>query len=237
MFKMFAILTTIFCVSHVSFAQETPSSTPSKATPKETKKETDKEKKNSPTKKGNPMFAILDIHQGDKSLGKVKVKLFYNYAPNTVENFAGLAEGTKEFTDFKNAKGGDEPKVKRPFYNGLSFHRVIPGFMIQGGDPLGNGRGGPGYTFDDEIHPNLSHSKPGMLSMANAGKKPDGSGTNGSQFFITLVPTTYLDGKHTVFGEVVEGMDVIKTVGDVDTDASDKPKVPVIMKTVEIIRE
>lgn len=188
-------------------------------------------------KKGKPVFAIMDIHQGDKSLGKVKIKLFHNYTPVTVENFAGLAEGTKEFKDFKNEKNGQAPTVKRPYYDGLTFHRVISGFMIQGGDPLGNGRGGPGFDFDDEIHPSLSHDKPGILSMANAGKGPDGKGTNGSQFFITLVPTKYLDGKHTVFGEVVEGMDIIETVGEVATDASDRPKTPVIMKTVEIIRE
>ena len=180
------------------------------------------------------MYAILDIHQGDKALGKVKIKFFYNYTPKTVENFAGLAEGSKEFTDSsqKPAK-----KVKKPFYDGLTFHRVISGFMIQGGDPKGNGTGGPGYTFDDEIHPNLSHSKAGIVSMANAGKDANGKGTNGSQFFITLVPTKYLDGKHTVFGEVVEGMDVVEKIGETETGAMDRPKVPVVMKSVTIIRE
>src|ERR1700745_3061905 len=130
------------------------------------------------------------------SEGAFTVQLFEAETPNTVANFVGLAEGTKEWTDPRTGK-----KVTRPFYNGLVFHRVIAGFMIQGGDPLGTGTGGPGYKFGDEFHPKLRHSKAGLLSMANAGP-----GTNGSQFFITLAPTTWLDNKHTVFGEVVEGM-------------------------------
>jgi peptidyl-prolyl cis-trans isomerase A (cyclophilin A) len=178
------------------------------------------------------MFAVMEISQGDKSLGKIKIKLFNAEAPLTVENFAGLAEGSKEFTDPKT----HEP-VKRPFYDGLTFHRVIDGFMIQGGDPVGNGTGGPGYTFDDEINPRLTHDKPGILSMANAGKDAEGNGTNGSQFFITLVPTNYLNGKHTVFGEVVEGMDVVKKIGSTPTGPNDRPLTPVIMKSVKIIRK
>jgi peptidyl-prolyl cis-trans isomerase B (cyclophilin B) len=141
--------------------------------------------------------------------GVIEAKLFYKEAPNTVANFVEL--------------------VRKGFYNGLIFHRVIPGFMIQGGDPKGNGTGGPGYSFADEFSPNLKHSKPGILSMANSG--PD---TNGSQFFITVKETSHLDNKHTIFGEVVSGMDVVNAI--VSTPAvSDKPKTDMKMDKVEII--
>jgi peptidyl-prolyl cis-trans isomerase A (cyclophilin A) len=162
------------------------------------------------------------------SEGVFTVKLFDDKAPKTVENFVGLAEGTKEWTDPKTHQ-----KVKRPFYDGLIFHRVIDGFMIQGGDPLGTGTGGPGYTFGDEFHPTLRHTKAGILSMANAGP-----GTNGSQFFITLDATPWLDNKHTVFGEVVSGMDVIKKIGSTKTSKpGDRPATPIVVKKVEIARE
>ncbi|HSP92603.1 MAG TPA: peptidylprolyl isomerase, partial [Vicinamibacterales bacterium] len=131
-------------------------------------------------------------------LGNFTVKLADQDAPKTVANFVGLAEGTKEWTDPKSGQ-----KVKKPYYEGLIFHRVIKGFMIQGGDPLGVGTGGPGYRFEDEFSPKQRHSKEGILSMANAGPN-----TNGGQFFITLGPTPHLDNKHSVFGAVVEGMDV-----------------------------
>jgi peptidyl-prolyl cis-trans isomerase A (cyclophilin A) len=171
------------------------------------------------TKKDQQMFAVFET-----SMGTFKVKLFNDKAPKTVENFVGLAEGTKEWTDPKTGE-----KVKKPFYNGLKFHRVIPNFMIQGGDPLGNGTGGPGYRFDDEFGPGLKHDKPGMLSMANAGPN-----TNGSQFFITLVPTPWLDGKHAIFGEVVEGMDVVNKIGNVKTGPMDRPVEDVVIKTLKI---
>ena len=162
------------------------------------------------------------------SEGVFTVKLFDDKAPKTVENFVGLAEGTKEWTDPKTNQ-----KVKRPFYDGLIFHRVIEGFMIQGGDPLGSGMGGPGYKFGDEFHPTLRHGKAGILSMANAGP-----GTNGSQFFITLDATPWLDNKHTVFGEVVSGMDVIKKIGSTKTSKpGDRPVTPIVVKKVEIARE
>ncbi|MDR1087139.1 MAG: peptidylprolyl isomerase [Endomicrobium sp.] len=134
------------------------------------------------------------------SMGTIKVKLLHENAPLTVTNFVELSEGTKEFTDPKTEK-----KVKRKFYDGLIFHRVIPEFMIQGGDLLGVGSGGPGYQFKDEIDPSLKFDKPGILAMANSGPN-----TNGSQFFITEVSTHWLNGNHTIFGEVSEGLDVIK---------------------------
>ena len=162
----------------------------------------------------------------ETSMGTIVCKLFEKEAPKTVENFIGLAEGTKEFTDESTGQ-----KVKRNFYNGLAFHRVIPNFMIQGGCPRGDGRGGPGYTFQDEFHPSLKHSKPGKLSMANAGPN-----TNGSQFFITVAPTEWLDGKHAIFGEVLEGMDVISKIVNTPRDSSDRPKTPVVMQKLKIER-
>jgi peptidyl-prolyl cis-trans isomerase A (cyclophilin A) len=162
----------------------------------------------------------------DTSEGRFTVRLFADEAPRTVENFVGLAEGTREWTDPASGK-----KQKTPLYNGVVFHRVIDGFMIQGGDPLGQGTGGPGYKFADEFHPSLRHSKPGILSMANSGPN-----TNGSQFFITLGPTPHLDNRHSVFGEVVEGMDVVKRIGSVRTGPRDRPVTDVVIKTVTIER-
>lgn len=166
-------------------------------------------------------YAIFETTQGD-----IVVRLLEKEAPNTVENFVGLAEGTKEFTNERTGK-----KEKRPFYDGLIFHRVIPQFMIQGGCPEGSGRGGPGYRFADEFHPLLKHSTPGKLSMANAGP-----GTNGSQFFITVTATPWLDNKHTIFGEVVEGQDVADKISKVPRDSSDRPKTPVTIKKLRIER-
>lgn len=166
-------------------------------------------------------YAIFETTEGN-----IVIKLLEKEAPKTVENFVGLAEGTKEFTDAKTGK-----KTKRNFYDGLIFHRVIPKFMIQGGCPLGTGTGDPGYRFADEFHPSLKHSKAGKLSMANAGP-----GTNGSQFFITVAPTPWLDNKHSIFGEVVEGQDVADKISNLPRDSSDRPKTPVVMKTVRIER-
>jgi peptidyl-prolyl cis-trans isomerase A (cyclophilin A) len=152
-------------------------------------------------------------------LGTFTVRLFDEDVPKTVANFVGLAEGTKEWTDPNNGR-----KVTRPYYEGLIFHRIIDGFMIQGGDPLGTGTGGPGYQFADEFSPKLRHSKEGILSMANAGPN-----TNGGQFFITLGPTPHLDNHHSVFGEVVDGMDIVRKIGKVKTGANDRPLTPVTM--------
>jgi cyclophilin family peptidyl-prolyl cis-trans isomerase len=159
----------------------------------------------------NETYAVFDTTEG-----RFKVKFFDKEAPNTVKNFTDLAEGVK---------------TGKPFYNGLVFHRVIPDFMIQGGCPQGTGRGGPGYNFADEFHPSLKHSKPGLLSMANAGPN-----TNGSQFFVTVAPTPWLDNRHSIFGEVVEGYDVVEKISKLPRDGSDRPKKDVRIDTVTIER-
>jgi peptidyl-prolyl cis-trans isomerase A (cyclophilin A) len=159
------------------------------------------------------------------SEGNFTARLFDAETPNTVANFTGLAEGSKEWTDPRTGR-----KVKTPYFNGTVFHRVIEGFMIQGGDPLGQGTGGPGYTFADEFSPKLRHSKPGILSMANRGPN-----TNGGQFFITLAATPWLDDKHSVFGEIVEGMDVVKKIGSIATSKpGDRPVKPITIESVTI---
>lgn len=160
-------------------------------------------------------------------MGKFTVELFESKTPKTVANFVGLADGSKEW---KHPKTGE--KHKKPYFDGIVFHRIISGFVIQGGDPLGQGYGGPGYQFEDEFHPELRHDRAGILSMANAGPN-----TNGSQFFITLGPTPHLDRRHSVFGAVVDGLDVIAAIGKVKTDGSDRPVTPVVMNKVTIERK
>lgn len=174
------------------------------------------------------MFATLHTNHGD-----IRVELFENHAPKTVRNFVGLAEGTQEWTDPRSGAASTEP-----FYDGLTFHRVISGFMIQGGCPLGTGTGGPGYTFDDEIHPELAFTRPYLLAMANAGTR-GGKGTNGSQFFITVAPATWLTGKHTIFGEVADApsREVVDTIAAVPTGASDKPRQDVVIERVTVDRD
>jgi peptidyl-prolyl cis-trans isomerase A (cyclophilin A) len=162
----------------------------------------------------------------DTTEGSFTIRLYDKEAPNTVANFVGLAEGTKEWRDPATGQ-----KKKAPYYDGIIFHRVIEGFMIQGGDPLGQGTGGPGFTFADEFHPQRRHDRAGILSMANAGPN-----TNGSQFFITLGPTPHLDNRHSVFGEVVSGLDVVKQIGSVPTGQQDRPIKAVVMNKVSIER-
>jgi peptidyl-prolyl cis-trans isomerase A (cyclophilin A) len=158
--------------------------------------------------------------------GSFTARLFDQEAPRTVENFVGLAAGTKQWSDPRTNQ-----KVQRPYYDGTIFHRVIDGFMIQGGDPLGQGIGGPGYNFADEFHPKLRHNKAGILSMANRGPN-----TNGGQFFITLAPTPHLDDRHAVFGEVVDGMDVVSKIGRTPTGDRDRPVKDIVIQNVAIER-
>jgi peptidyl-prolyl cis-trans isomerase A (cyclophilin A) len=159
----------------------------------------------------NETYAVFDTTEG-----KFKAKLYADKTPLTVANFVGLADGTK---------------TGKPFYDGTVFHRVIPDFMIQGGDPEGTGRGGPGYKFDDEFHKDLKHTKHGLLSMANAGKN-----TNGSQFFVTVAATPWLDNKHSIFGEVIEGYDVVKKISEAPRNSQDRPLKEVRVNSVTIER-
>jgi peptidyl-prolyl cis-trans isomerase A (cyclophilin A) len=159
----------------------------------------------------NEVYALFDTTEG-----KFKARLFADKAPNTVENFVSLAEGAK---------------TGKPFYDNLVFHRVIPDFMIQGGCPEGSGRGGPGYKFADEFHPTLKHGKPGLLSMANSGPN-----TNGSQFFVTVAATPWLDNRHSIFGEVIEGFDVVEKISKVPRDSSDRPRKEVKINSLKIER-
>ncbi len=165
------------------------------------------------------LYAVLDT-----TMGRIVCRLFPDKAPEAVKNFVGLANGAKRWYD--------EVKkvwVRRRYYDGLTFHRVIPNFMIQGGDQIGTGSGNIGYTFKDEFSPDLKFDKPGRLAMANAGPN-----TNGAQFFITVAPTEWLNQHHTIFGEVVEGQDVADTISQASRDSNDKPKTPVVMKKVTI---
>jgi peptidyl-prolyl cis-trans isomerase A (cyclophilin A) len=162
----------------------------------------------------------------DTSMGRMTCKLFDKQAPTAVENFVGLATGTREFTDPATKK-----KVRRVFYDGTTFHRVIPGFMIQGGDPLGTGEGDPGYMFNDEVDPALNFDVPGRLAMANSGPN-----TNGSQFFITEVPTDFLDQKYVIFGQCDDAsVEVVKAIARVNRDSNDKPLEAVVLKKVTVI--
>ncbi|WP_296195267.1 peptidylprolyl isomerase [uncultured Microbacterium sp.] len=176
--------------------------------------------------------ATLHTNHGD-----IVVNLFGDHAPRTVANFVGLADGSLPWTDPATGKPGEGP-----LYNGVVFHRIIPGFMIQGGDPLGQGIGGPGYTFDDEIHPELTFQKPYLLAMANAGLRRNAitgkaEGTNGSQFFITTDPTPWLQGKHSIFGEVADDASraVVDEIAAVKTGAGDRPVEPVVISSIDVV--
>jgi peptidyl-prolyl cis-trans isomerase A (cyclophilin A) len=167
------------------------------------------------------LIATLDTNHG-----QIVVRLFPDHAPKTVRNFVELAEGGKQWTDPRTGSASTDR-----LYDGTVFHRVIPDFMIQGGDPLGSGRGGPGYQFGDEIHPDLRFDRPYLLAMANAGP-----GTNGSQFFITVGPTAWLNGKHTIFGEVIQGADVVDEISRVKTASQDRPVEDVVIESVTVQR-
>ena len=169
------------------------------------------------------LFATLATSEGD-----IRIQLFPNHAPKTVANFVELAEGGREWTDPRSGA-----RTRDPLYNGTIFHRVISGFMIQGGDPLGTGTGGPGYRFNDEFHPELAFTRPYLLAMANAGP-----GTNGSQFFVTVAPTTWLNFKHTIFGEVADqaSRDVVDAIATTPTGAMDRPRTDVVIEKVTIER-
>ncbi len=206
----------LFAFALVAFSFHSEAKENTKSETKKIDKTTDKLEK-----KGKEMIAEFET-----TMGNFKIRLENEKAPKTVANFVGLAEGTKEWTEPKTGK-----KVKKPFYDGLIFHRVIPDFMIQGGDPLGTGTGDPGYKFDDEFGPDLKNKR-GALSMANSGRN-----TNGSQFFITVIDTPWLDGKHAVFGEVIEGMDVVDAISKAKASPDNRPSEPIVMKHVKIIRK
>jgi peptidyl-prolyl cis-trans isomerase A (cyclophilin A) len=174
-----------------------------------------------PTPVAEQTYAILHTTMGD-----IELRLFADQAPKTVRNFVELAEGAREWTD-----PGTRQKTTAPLYNGTIFHRVIPDFMIQGGDPLGSGRGGPGYDFADEFHPDLSFDRPYLLAMANAGPN-----TNGSQFFITVAPTTWLNRKHSIFGEVTAGTEVVDAIVASPTAGADRPVQDVVINSVSVER-
>ncbi|WP_298227852.1 peptidylprolyl isomerase [Gryllotalpicola sp.] len=178
--------------------------------------------------------AVATVHTNH---GDIVIDLFGNHAPKTVENFVGLATGTKEWTHPASGQTTTEP-----LYNGVIFHRIIPGFMIQGGDPLGQGTGGPGYQFDDEIHPELQFTAPYLLAMANAGTRMNAitgkpGGTNGSQFFITVGETPWLNGNHTIFGEVADDASraVVDEITAVATDGRDKPLEDVVIESITVV--
>ena len=178
--------------------------------------------------------AVATIHTNH---GDIVVNLFGDHAPRTVQNFIGLADGSQEWIDPRTGAAGEGP-----LYKDVIFHRIIPNFMIQGGDPLGQGVGGPGYTFDDEIHPELDFNAPYKLAMANAGKRPNAitgklSGTNGSQFFITTDPTPWLQGKHTIFGEVADDASraVVDAIAQVPTGAADRPREDVVISSIDVV--
>ena len=182
-------------------------------------KSSTKEKPSAKSEASQPVALI------ETSVGRIEVKLFKDRAPKTVENFIGLATGTKEWVNPRSKKA----EKGKSLYEGTIFHRVIPGFMIQGGDPEGTGRGGPGYKFEDEFHEKDRFDRPGILAMANAGP-----GTNGSQFFITVRATPHLNGRHTIFGEVIDGMDVVNKIISAPRDEMDRPNTPVNIKKITL---
>lgn len=186
----------------------------------------DQEKDNmdTPTPTNLSFENISTLATINTSLGQITLELFPKQAPVTVENFIGLATGNKTWIDPKTSQ-----QATGPLYKGLIFHRVIKDFMVQGGDPLGTGMGGPGYSFKDEFDSSLVFDKPGILAMANSGPN-----TNGSQFFITLAPTPHLNGKHTIFGQVTEGMEILEKIGSVEVGLNDKPVTDVVLESINV---
>jgi len=223
-------------LSHDALAQnEKEVETDSKAGVVEPSDESAKE--DARAKKGRLLkrvLAVFEMEQDGKPMGTFKAKLHVDKAPLTTANFIGLAAGEKSFKEFDESKGKPGKMVKRPYYDGLTFHRIVPNFIIQGGCPFGTGRGDPGFTIQDEIVRGLRHDRPGVLSMANRGVKNSGT----SQFFITLSRQTALDGKNSIFGQVVEGMDVVNAIAKSRLNPLDnKPRSPIVMKSVSIVYE
>jgi peptidyl-prolyl cis-trans isomerase A (cyclophilin A) len=223
-FAVLFLFSTVFAIAQQSTPPQTP---PAQAPPAQTPPA---ELPDMPTSQVPPVIeptgptAVLDT-----SMGRITCKLFDKQAPLTVANFIGLAEGTKPWTD----PVSKEKMTSKPFYDGTTFHRVIPEFMIQGGDPTGTGTGDPGYMFADEFDPNLNFDVPGRLAMANSGP-----GTNGSQFFITEVPTTHLNQKHTIFGQCDQpGLSIVSSIARVQRDAEDKPLQPVVLNKITIVQQ
>jgi len=201
-----ALCAVLFGLSACKSSTNEPASTPAQT-------------QQSPAKQSEPLYAVIETNQGT-----MVAQLFPNDAPKTVQNFVGLAKGEKEWTDPKTGE-----KTRRPLYDGTIFHRVIPDFMIQGGDPLGTGTGGPGYRFEDEFQSGRKFDKPCLLAMANSGPN-----TNGSQFFITQKPTPWLNNRHTIFGELVKGCDVVDKIVAQPRGARDRPVTDVVIQHITI---
>jgi peptidyl-prolyl cis-trans isomerase A (cyclophilin A) len=207
----------------VAAATAAPTAAPDTETKTETKTKTTKKTSKKTTKGKSKMTGTTAVFK--TTLGSFTVKLFKDKAPKTVENFVGLATGSKEWTDPKTGS----KMTGKPLYDNTIFHRVIPDFMIQAGDPLGKGIGGPGYKFEDEVSKSDNFDKPGILAMANSGPN-----TNGSQFFVTVKATPWLNGKHTIFGEVTSGMDIVLKISQAERDGMDRPKTEIKLEKVTI---
>jgi peptidyl-prolyl cis-trans isomerase A (cyclophilin A) len=219
-------------VVETSTAQPAPAPTP---VPKPTVTEALKAPAKKDHRRLKRVLAVFEIEHGGKPFGTFKALIHVDKVPATAENFIGLAEGTKQFKEYDASKGKLGALTVRKFYDGLTFHRVVKDFVVQGGCPFGTGKGNPGYKIPDEFRRELSHDSAGVLSMAREGNKKDSAG---SQFFITLAPLKHLDGKATIFGKVIEGLDVVKKMAEVKRDPmSERPVEPLVMKKVSIVRE
>ncbi|MGE0762868.1 MAG: peptidylprolyl isomerase [Bdellovibrionales bacterium] len=214
--------------------EEPKAAAPPTATPAATSTAVTNSKKTAAPRRLKRVLAIFEMEISGKPIGAFKAQLFPDKAPEAVENFTGLVEGRKQFKEYDEKRGKLGSLVSRPFYDGLTFHRIVTDYVVQGGCPFGTGRGGPGYFINDEISKELRHNGPGVLAMAGSGKP----NTGGSQFYITLKELKHLDGKYTIFGKVIEGMDVVNKMGQVKSDRMTQvPLEPVVMKSVKIVRE